>query len=521
MRANFVAGIIVMTAMFMALPANADNVLKLLMPGPLAHGHAKLEAACGNCHVPLKKQAQRARCVACHKAIGKDIKAKRGFHGRGTAAAASECSQCHTEHKGRNADITGLDRDTFDHRVTDFALRGAHRRTACGGCHKPGRKFRQAPHSCIACHAKDEPHRGRLGKKCASCHTEASWSRVRFDHKRRTGFALTGKHRRTSCNSCHAGQRFENTPKDCYSCHRLNEPHAGRFGRSCAKCHTTKGWKGGRFDHDRDTKFALRGSHRKTACTSCHTKRLAGRKPARDCYSCHRADDTHKGRNGRDCARCHSETRWSTTSFDHGRATSFPLRGKHGRLACTLCHRGSVFTANLGKSCIDCHRDDDVHRGKLGRTCSNCHNEQGWGKRVAFDHDLTRFPLIGQHVAAPCEECHVSKAYKGTDRRCITCHADTDSHKGRLGRNCGQCHNPNGWALWRFDHNRQTDFALDGAHQGLTCIACHRTRVRGRIQLSETCGDCHQRDDTHRGGFGLRCDQCHDTKSFRRARFKR
>jgi hypothetical protein len=33
-------------------------------------------------------------------------------------AATLECKQCHTDHKGRNADINQLDRETFDHDVT-------------------------------------------------------------------------------------------------------------------------------------------------------------------------------------------------------------------------------------------------------------------------------------------------------------------------------------------------------------------------------------------------------------------
>jgi hypothetical protein len=80
-------------------------------------------------------------------------------------------------------------------------------------------------------------------------------------------------------------------------------------------------------------------------------------------------------------------------------------------------------------------------------------------------------------------------------------------------RSCGDCHNPNGWAFWAFDHGR-ADFALEGRHQGLACHACHTEPAATISPLSGDCADCHQADDVHDGRFGRRCERCHVAESF-------
>jgi len=66
--------------------------------------------------------------VDCHKPIAADLKQHQGYHGRMTNSGIGECRACHTEHKGREADIVQLSRAQFDHRLTDFALEEAHAR---------------------------------------------------------------------------------------------------------------------------------------------------------------------------------------------------------------------------------------------------------------------------------------------------------------------------------------------------------------------------------------------------------
>jgi hypothetical protein len=124
------------------------------------------------------------------------------------------------------------------------------------------------------------------------------------------------------------------------------------------------------------------------------------------------------------------------------------------------------------------------------------------------------------HAAAPCEECHADAVYRGTESSCNGCHAVDDVHERRLGRDCASCHNPNGWALWRFDHDVQTDYPLEGAHAGLDCLACHKVPVKGSIDLSHACYACHRVDDVHRGSYGRFCERCHTTSSFKELRLQ-
>jgi hypothetical protein len=564
-------------------PAMAIDLGRFLMPGPLVQGHAAHERECGRCHEPFRKTAQGSLCLSCHKPIAEDLAAARGFHGRSPDVKHTECRRCHTDHKGRSADIVRLDPDVFDHALTDFLLQGAHAKVACARCHPAAARHRDAPSTCVGCHKADDPHRGRMGASCQDCHGQQAWRGARFDHDA-TKFPLRGKHREATCAACHPGQQYRQTPTSCVACHRLNDVHGGRYGARCQTCHLLEGWTRVTFDHDK-TAFPLRGghrplrcetchtkglyestlgttcaschgkddahqgrfgarcetchrveewkpvvfdhdrtgfpllaAHRKVRCATCHTNRLYETKLGTACVGCHRNDDRHHGRYGARCETCHLLEGWARVTFDHDK-TAYPLRGGHRKVRCDTCHRGSLQT-RLGTTCHGCHAPDDVHRGQQGPRCERCHNEDGWRGRVFFDHDLTRFPLIGLHAVVACEQCHPTTTYKNTPLDCVACHRKQDTHQGRLGPRCALCHNPNGWALWRFDHDAQTRFALTGAHRGLTCQTCHRT-VDKEIRMSRQCVACHERDDVHRGAFGPDCERCHVTGSFRDLKIRR
>jgi hypothetical protein len=97
------------------IPARADELELLVMPGPVISGHADIEAECGDCHVAFSRSRQRTLCLECHEAVASDVAGKRGFHGRDAAAQADSCASCHTEHQGRDADIIRLDTAAFNH----------------------------------------------------------------------------------------------------------------------------------------------------------------------------------------------------------------------------------------------------------------------------------------------------------------------------------------------------------------------------------------------------------------------
>lgn len=500
------------------MPARTATLEGLLMPGPLASAHAELESDCGNCHNRADRAQQAQRCAACHKDIAADLREKRGFHGRRPEIAGAQCSTCHSDHLGRDGRIVPVMPPAFDHAATDFRLDGAHRAVSCSGCHASGKKYREAPERCIDCHRKIEPHEEKLGNDCASCHATTGWSQVSYDHAK-TRFPLQARHAQIPCAACHAGNLWKATPTACASCHTPDDVHRGQRGTDCGSCHTQASWTDAKFDHEKETGFALLGAHRQAACQSCHRSgRLEDELP-RECSGCHASADAraHAARLGSKCETCHEPTQWQTTNFVHERDTKFTLTGAHATLGCHSCHTASVADHKPAQQCIACHRAVDVHAGTQGKNCENCHGTAAWNRDVSFDHDVSDFPLIGQHVTVPCARCHVTRRFGEAPSRCAACHGADDVHRGNLGDDCARCHSPNAWNVWQFDHQQESGFALSGAHGRLQCNACHQ-RPPGEARLGRDCASCHSTDDVHLGQFGRRCDTCHSTISFHRAR---
>ena len=108
--------------------------------------------------------------------------------------------------------------------------------------------------ACYDCHgdlylAATNPDHVRVGfdKTCESCHATSSWHPATIDDH--DFWPLTGEHVAATCESCHPGGRFADTPTACVGCHRddfeatTNPDHvAGNFGESCETCHSTTAW---------------------------------------------------------------------------------------------------------------------------------------------------------------------------------------------------------------------------------------------------------------------------------------
>jgi len=568
--------------------ASAQTLESVLSPGKLIQGHAKYEADCRNCHVPFDRAAQDGLCMECHKEIGRDVRSKAGYHGR---LKPQMCRSCHTDHRGRDVRIAEFDRKTFDHRLTDYLLRGAHGKVDCAKCHLPGKRWAETPQACNDCHRKDDKHKGSLGPKCGDCHTEADWKETKFDHSK-TRFDLTGKHVDVKCVDCHKDNRFKDTPRTCIGCHKKDDKHKTRFGEKCESCHGTRDWKDtSLFNHDRDTKYPLRGKHRVAKCDSCHRGNLYTEKLTTACVDCHKKDDKHKGSLGPKCEACHTERDWKDTGgkFDHDK-TKFPLLGKHAKVECKDCHKAGAQYKDAPSTCLGCHKKDDKHEGNLGEKCADCHNEREWkdvrkfdhdktkfrlrnahaartvkcdachkdlksfrntplecygchrkddkhegqqGKRcetchsdrdwktTTFDHGRTDFPLTGRHITVECKKCHETQRYKDAARECYACHKKDDKHKLRLGERCEKCHTTRDWKIWDFDHDRRTEYKLEGAHRRVACDSCHvQAAPKGKdaAAVSRDCYVCHRRDDVHDGAFGVRCDRCHLASNWKELR---
>ena len=508
----------------------AESMERVLMPGAVIQGHAKYEGDCSNCHQLFDKTAQTRLCLDCHKDIAKDVKAKTGLHGH---LDDTTCKRCHTEHKGRRANIAPLDKEKFDHARTGFKLSGAHAspKLKCDSCHQANKKFREAKRECVECHRKDDEHKGKLGAKCEKCHNDEDWKKATFDHEK-THFPLQGgKHADVKCSSCHVDKTFQNAPLKCSGCHKKDDDekgHKGRFGSKCETCHSDKGWKETLFNHDTDTHYPLKGKHHQAKCDSCHLPEkgpLYGQKLATKCVACHRKDDDekgHKGGLGDKCDNCHNERGWKNTDFDHDK-TDFPLHDKHKDAKCDDCHTGGVSgpkaKLKLEKTCVSCHRKDDDkkgHHGRYGDKCDTCHTSKNW-KASLFDHDRdTHYLLKGKHVSVKCDSCHLPEKgniYKHKwETTCITCHKKDDKHKGQLGAKCEDCHNEKRWQDAPFDHNKSR-FPLTGSHLRTDCKKCHPTPAFKDAPMQ--CNGCHDKDDVHKGRFGIKCESCHYTGTWK------
>lgn len=542
----------------------AQRVVAQISPGELTRAHQHLEGIsnCIQCH-ESGKEISGAKCLACHTEIREAIASKHGFH---FANSSNTCLTCHKEHLGKEAKITKFSEAQFDHVKSGFPLKGKHGSLKCEQCHNdksikvaavqkvlsgyPHKTYLGLDPRCISCHT--DRHKGKTGAECESCHGTNAWSpAAAFTHEK-TKFTLVGKHKTVECAKCHEEARKKGptdpilfttkTFADCTPCHA--NPHGAKFSdKSCRSCHTPEGWKiVVSFNHS-TTKFPLTGKHAAVTCEKCHTA-MAGKrgqnidfktKEFGDCTPCH-SSPHRMALQDKQCRSCHTTSSWGSRSlvpFDHS-LTKFNLVGKHVTVECEKCHKpvnNSTFARRFFLShrlCTDCHTD--YHEGqfskKYANDCAQCHTEQTF-KPSTFTltkHAEAKFPLMGAHVAVPCNDCHIKNgATKPTfhfaSTRCETCHSD--KHKGEFAKfmaelSCGRCHSSQDWKIVSFDHVA-TRFPLIGKHLGVRCVECHKEQVvRGtKVFLYQgsplECQSCHT--DVHAGQFTqgsvTKCAPCH------------
>jgi hypothetical protein len=588
---------VLLAAVSLAAPLAASAV-ELLSPGELSRPHASLEgtANCTKCH-PAGGKLSPETCLACHEELRGRIASGKGLHGR-MAPAERACERCHHEHEGRDYALVSWGKEgraTFDHARTGTPLAGKHRKADCAKCHDPrlvadpavrellvkhpGRRtFLGAPVACWPCHADD--HRGQLGTDCARCHVDDAWKPAkRFDHAK-AGYKLAGSHAKVACDKCHPRRPLpppeqgasqvavvSATPSHfkpvrsagCGDCHK--DPHAGKFGAACTSCHVVDGWKrltgaaAEKAFHEK-TKFPLRGGHVSASCRSCHgpfpgvKERMTGLAFAA-CTDCHA--DAHAGQlapakgDPRTCDRCHGVEGWVPVRFEaeeHAK-TRYPLEGGHRAVACSGCHprdpaAEARFPADVRarlvshgrpvkiaparlridrfEDCRTCHKDP--HAGQFEarlakQGCEACHVVASY-RQLKFDHARdSRFALAGKHAKAACGSCHRPGAdgvvrYRPVATACDGCHADP--HAGQFAveasTDCGRCHDAEGWKKPpKFAHREPfTRFALEGKHAPLACEKCHPEvalaggeKLRRYRPLPTACEGCHA--DFHKGAF--------------------
>ena len=316
----------------------------------------------------------------------------------------------------------------------------------------------------------------------------------------------------------------------------------------CSACHRTEGWTLLKadfdFDHSRQTRFPLTGSHALTNCAGCHLDMRfdAPKIEANDCASCH--VDVHQGEFPGRCVDCHN-----TTTFQEveGRAihnqTRFPLTGAHAQISCESCHQtdvGGAFSV-LDTDCLSCHEPDyDAAHGATGfpTTCESCHNDLAWAATPPFDHAALAngFALLGAHESLACVDCHREPSFQpiftpADQDDCLTCHQqDYEQQHGGTGlpTTCLDCHGIDTWDGAVFDHASVADgFDLVGSHEALDCAACHNPPPDFSPLFTPTddtdCFTCHQADyeQEHAGsGFPTACLACHTTDNWDDAVFE-
>lgn len=321
---------------------------------------------------------------------------------------------------------------------------------------------------------------------------------------------------------------------------KLATAHSNLEGISnCTKCHElAKAIDGGR-------------------CLECHSTLAARIKARKGFHSQKKVQD-------KSCIACHSDhhgrdfkmVRWEKgeEAFDHGEA-GWKLDGQHKELKCKECHRQELMhpaiarakdlnpratRLGLDKACVTCHRDE--HQGQLDADCSSCHTTQEW-KKTRFEHGKARFTLSGKHAGVACSKCHKADLPRTATKnfvvedpatglatrfapidfsRCTDCH--TDPHQGRLGADCVQCHDTEGFQGRdsSFDHGK-TRYPLTGAHLTVECAECHKGQGAAKQRPPfKDCALCHK--DPHEGQLtrpasGRDCSSCHDTRRFQPSLF--
>lgn len=465
----------------------STRILAQISPGDLTNAHSGLEGMsnCTKCH-EIGEKVLSSKCLDCHKEIKTLINSGRGYHSY-SEVKKKECANCHNEHHGRNFRIINFKPENFDHNKTGFKLTGAH-----------------------------------TLKDCKDCHQDKFITDSRYKKKNKTYFGLDIK-----CASCH------------------EDFHQGTLGKECSGCHSTEKFKPAQsFDHNKAA-FKLTGAHEKVECSKCHPKEVHNGKEFEklkglnftNCSSCH--TDVHKGAFGSDCKSCHSTSGFyiiNQQAFDHNK-TNFPLIGKHQKVKCNDCHKGTFKEKPKFSQCLDCHSDyhkGDFTKNNLTTDCKTCHSETGFTPSLFSidDHNKNEFKIDGGHFAVACKQCHYKDEqwkFRNIGGECQSCHKNVHgnelSEKYLPGNKCEFCHQTSNWNKISFDHDR-TEFVLLGKHQTVNCGNCHYRELNGIkefkfVSLDTNCEQCHK--DVHFGQFredkNTDCSRCHTFNNWKAEKF--
>lgn len=529
---------------------------QIFSPGDLNKAHASLDSmtSCDQCHTG-QKQVDRNKCLSCHELVEKSIRARDGLHGQ-PAVRAQECIECHTDHKGKDASIVkwpGGRQERFPHQKSGWPLKGEHGNQECKKCHEPARivspivlsylqkvkkknTFMGLETDCTDCHFDE--HRKQFTETCDKCHDELDWEKPPlFSHAKY--WKLEGAHNKVDCEKCHESVKDSSFnanafPKpraatfmkmkdieheQCVDCH--TDPHKGKFGNNCLKCHNNESWAVGENSravqdvsfHDK-TAFPLKGKHQAVDCDTCHPKDRTGMKILKPiahdtCATCHPSAHPEVSAEGagqnmnQACETCHSVDGFELVTFsieEHDK-TRYPLQESHRAVSCTECHEqgASGGPARVFGPARDPGKPQPVKNFMATRVLSS------WLLQV--------FEVPHGMMGENCQSCHATPhGNQFDDKKCAECHTQTT------------------WKMAStFDHSK-TRYPLDGKHKEVACSLCHATEqtsqgamVHYKPLKTDDCTPCH--GDAHYGQFSkltpaLDCKQCHQVSGFKNVLFQ-
>ena len=359
--------------------------------------------------VPLDKNTDSAKCLACHEDKGKG----KFVH----SAIATGCNSCHEV------------RVTKD--VTRIKLITATPQALCVTCHADmnaadlkGKVHPPAVRDCLKCHSPHvsdnkyqllKPTSGDKAENlCLECHNQG----VNVPPKGSRHAALD-----MGCETCHAPhktgekgkQEFDYhltkaTPALCLDCHDVKSPdlqkaHQGQpfASANCIQCHnphqsneahlmqsfTHAPFAAGSCDtcHQpaKNGKVVLTQTDSKALCVACHSQQAE---------KIEKAKVQHPAAQG-DCVSCHNPHAGKTPGF----VQPDPVR------ACLACHaeqaeqfkKAHLHQPAFEQGCATCHEPhggDNAHllRAKTVDTlCLECHGSDSEPKKVEAEHVYTIF----------------------------------------------------------------------------------------------------------------------------------
>ncbi|TLM78085.1 MAG: hypothetical protein FDZ70_04505, partial [Actinobacteria bacterium] len=357
---------------------------------------------------------------------------------------------------------------------------------------------------------------GAFVPACASCHVPPSDSTDRTqvhgyetaDHVADIGAQLEGG---TACSACHAMDlatehgkaSSSSSAAGCGACHPTPRNTFTTWNDTCSQgsCHTVR-HGGAASAHDAAVTGAAcggTGCHAVADVAAIHSESITTNAMHPTCLTCHGADVTPT----KDCsaAGCHSSIVGHRTAHDTAASGE-----------CVACHEnanvqdqhapaliGAVVSGKTNDGCNICHGGDGWANVRIGNTreCVSCHNAAEIGGKAYSPAAPNHYPAASHAADIPaCQGCHSADL-------------KTEHAKPTVGVTCVAC------------HETRVDFATAPWDKACETALCHATKHVGaqlkHVSTTSECGGtgCHaisDVDDIHASAPNG-CNTCHVSAS--------